>query len=133
MMRVAVAKYAIGAPRTFAEFADKQTQWLSEARRSGAQLAVLPEYLSLELGATFGAATQGDLHASLVATQAYHGAWLDFSACWRANWGCISSPAVSCSIQDTVGTAIAVTRSRPRAVACGRTSCNSPVSKNRPG
>lgn len=78
MMRVAVAKYAIGAPRTFAEFADKQTQWLSEARRSGAQLAVLPEYLSLELGATFGAATQGDLHASLVATQAYHGAWLDF-------------------------------------------------------
>ena len=78
MMRVAVAKYAIGAPRTFAEFADKQTQWLSEARSSGAQLAVLPEYLSLELGATFGAATQGDLHASLVATQAYHGAWLDF-------------------------------------------------------
>jgi len=77
MMRVAVAKYAIGAPRTFAEFADKQAQWLSEARRSGAQLAVLPEYLSLELGATFGAATQGDLHASLVATQAYHGAWLD--------------------------------------------------------
>ncbi|MBW8811143.1 MAG: carbon-nitrogen hydrolase family protein [Lysobacter sp.] len=77
-MRVAVAKYAIGAPRTFAEFADKQTQWLSEARHSGAQLAVLPEYLSLELGATFGAATQGDLHASLVATQAYHGAWLDF-------------------------------------------------------
>ncbi|MGO1068453.1 carbon-nitrogen hydrolase family protein [Lysobacter sp. CA199] len=76
-MKVAVAKYPIGAPRSFAEFADKQTQWLSAARRGGAELAVLPEYLSLELGATFGAATQGDLHASLVATQAYHGAWLD--------------------------------------------------------
>lgn len=77
-MKVAVAKYTIGAPRSFAEFADKQTQWLSAARRAGAELAVLPEYLSLELGATFGAATQGDLHASLVATQAYHGAWLEF-------------------------------------------------------
>jgi predicted amidohydrolase len=76
-MKVAVAKYTIGAPRSFAEFADKQTQWLSQARAGGAELAVLPEYLSLELGATFGAGTQGDLHASLVATQAYHGAWLD--------------------------------------------------------
>lgn len=76
-MKVAVAKYRIGAPRDFAEFADKQTQWLSQARAGGAQVAVLPEYLSLELGATFGAATQGDLHASLVATQQYHGAWLE--------------------------------------------------------
>lgn len=76
-MRVAVAKYTIGAPRSFAEFADKQAKWLSEARASGAEVAVLPEYLALELGATFGAATQGDLHASLVAIQAYRQAWLD--------------------------------------------------------
>jgi predicted amidohydrolase len=76
-MRVAVAKYTIGAPRSFAEFADKQAQWLSEARASGAEVAVLPEYLALELGASFGAATQGDLHASLVAIQAYRRAWLD--------------------------------------------------------
>lgn len=77
-MKVAVAKYSIGAPRSFAEFADKQTQWLSQARAGGAELAVLPEYLSLELGATFGAATQGDLHASLIAIQAYHEPWLQF-------------------------------------------------------
>lgn len=76
-MRVAVAKYSIGAPRSFAEFADKQAKWLSEARASGAEVAVLPEYLALELGATFGASTQGDLHASLVAIQAYRQAWLD--------------------------------------------------------
>ena len=76
-MRVAVAKYTIGAPRSFAEFADKQAKWLSEARASGAEVAVLPEYLALELGATFGEATQGDLHASLVAIQAYRQAWLD--------------------------------------------------------
>jgi len=76
-MRVAVAKYTIGAPRSFAEFADKQAKWLSEARAGGAEVAVLPEYLALELGASFGAATQGDLHASLVAIQAYRQAWLD--------------------------------------------------------
>lgn len=76
-MRVAVAKYTIGAPGSFAEFADKQAQWLSQARAGGAEVAVLPEYLALELGATFGAATQGDLHASLVAIQAYRQAWLD--------------------------------------------------------
>ena len=76
-MKVAVAKYRIDAPRSFAEFADKQARWLGEAKRAGAELAVLPEYLALELGASFGAATQGDLHASLVAIQTYHGAWLE--------------------------------------------------------
>ncbi|KRD74723.1 carbon-nitrogen hydrolase family protein [Lysobacter sp. Root983] len=74
-MKVAVAKYLIGAPRSFAEFADKQARWLGEAKRAGAELAVLPEYLALELGASFGAATQGDLHASLIAIQTYHDAW----------------------------------------------------------
>ena len=54
-MKVAVAKYPIQAPGDFAAFADKQAQWLGEARARGAQLAVLPEYLSLELGATLGA------------------------------------------------------------------------------
>ncbi|RDZ27865.1 carbon-nitrogen hydrolase family protein [Lysobacter silvisoli] len=76
-MKVAVAKYTIDAPRSYAEFADKQARWLGEARAAGAELAVLPEYLALELGATFGAATQGDLHASLIAIQQYHGAWLE--------------------------------------------------------
>lgn len=74
-MKVAVAKYRIDAPRSFAEFADKQARWLGEAKRAGAELAVLPEYLALELGASFGAATQGDLHASLIAIQTYHEAW----------------------------------------------------------
>ncbi len=76
-MRIAVAKYRIGAPRSFAEFAEKQAHWLAQARAGGARVAVLPEYLALELGATFGAATQGDLHASLVAIQAYRQAWME--------------------------------------------------------
>ena len=75
-MRVAVARYPIGAPRDFAEFADKQTQLLTEASRAGAQVAVLPEYLSLELAATFEANVHGDLIASLAAIQQYRPQWL---------------------------------------------------------
>ncbi|MGH8078245.1 MAG: carbon-nitrogen hydrolase family protein [Lysobacter sp.] len=79
-MKVAVAKYTIDAPRDSAEFADKQARWLGEARAGGPGLAVLPEYLSLELGATFDEATQGELHATLAATQAFHGAWMELFA-----------------------------------------------------
>ncbi|MFC3551184.1 carbon-nitrogen hydrolase family protein [Lysobacter cavernae] len=82
-MKVAVAKYRIDGPDAlpdFAAYADKQARWLAEAQAMGAQLAVLPEYLSLELGATFDEAIRGDLHASLVATQACHAAWLDLYA-----------------------------------------------------
>ncbi|WP_119717761.1 carbon-nitrogen hydrolase family protein [Cognatilysobacter tabacisoli] len=79
-LKVAVAKYRIDAPADFAAFADKQAQWLGEARARGAQLAVLPEYLSLELGATLGEPARADLHASLAGIQRYHGAWLELFA-----------------------------------------------------
>ena len=62
-MKVAVAKYPIGAPADFAAFADKQAALLGEAAQAGAQLAVLPEYLSLELAATFGAEVAARLPA----------------------------------------------------------------------
>lgn len=75
-LRVAAARYRIDAPADFATFADKQASWLGEARAAGAELALLPEYLSLELGATFDEPIRSDLHASLAAIQAYHGAWL---------------------------------------------------------
>lgn len=79
-MKVAVAKYTIDAPGDFDAFAAKQAQWLDEAHRLGAQMAVLPEYLSLELGATFDEATRSDLHASMAAIQVHHGRWLDLFA-----------------------------------------------------
>lgn len=79
-LKVAVAKYTVGAPSDFGQFAARLAQWLAEARAGGAQVAVLPEYLALELGATFDPGIQGDLHASLSAIQAYHGAWLDLFA-----------------------------------------------------
>lgn len=75
-MKVAVAKYPIDAPVDFAAFADKQARWLREAADAGARIAVLPEYLSLELGATFDATIRDDLHASLAAIQRYRADWI---------------------------------------------------------
>lgn len=75
-MKVAVARYVVGAPRDFAAFADRQRALVEEAAGQGAQLAVLPEYLALELGATFDDFTRGDLRASLAAIQAYRDAWI---------------------------------------------------------
>jgi len=77
-MKVAVAKYAIGMPVDFDAFVARQREVLAQAANAGAQMAVLPEYLSLELAATFEDAVRGDLHASLAATQAYRDAWLAF-------------------------------------------------------
>ncbi len=75
-MKIAVAKYPIGAPLDFAAFADKQAALIGQAAQAGAQLAVLPEYLSLELAATFAAAVAEDLPASLAAIQALHPQYL---------------------------------------------------------
>ena len=75
-MKVAACKYPIGEPGDFAAFAAKQGALLREAKQGGAELAVLPEYLSLELAAMFDAATRGDLHASLAAIQPLRAAWL---------------------------------------------------------
>jgi predicted amidohydrolase len=75
-MKVAAAKYPIGEPRDFEAFAAKQAALLREATARGAQLAVLPEYLSLELAAMFDADARGDLHASLAAIQPLRGAWM---------------------------------------------------------
>ena len=85
-MKVAVAKYPIDAPRSFDEFAEKQSQLLAEAARAGAGVVVLPEYLALELAATFDRATSADLRASLATLQVYRTQWLAlFSGLSRAH------------------------------------------------
>lgn len=76
-MKIAVAKYPIDAPAHFDDFAVKQARWIAEAAALGARVAVLPEYLSLELGATFAPDISGDLHASLAAIQSHRTAWID--------------------------------------------------------
>ncbi|MFT4248756.1 MAG: carbon-nitrogen hydrolase family protein [Pseudomonas sp.] len=75
-MKVAVAKYPVGQLADFSAFAEKQAALLGQAARDGARLAVLPEYLSLELAASFGLPVLADLHASLAATQRLHGDYL---------------------------------------------------------
>lgn len=75
-MKVAVAKYPIQAPADFAAFAERQAAVLGAAAAQGARVAVLPEYLSLELAATLDAGTRADLHASLAAIQRYREDWL---------------------------------------------------------
>lgn len=75
-MKIAVAKYPIDAPSSFAAFADKQARWLHEAATAGARVAVMPEYLSLELGASFEPVVRGDLHASLAAIQRHREDWV---------------------------------------------------------
>ena len=75
-MKVAACKYPVGEPKDFAAFAARQETLLGQARARGAEVAVLPEYLSLELAAMFDAKTRGDLHASLAALQPLREDWL---------------------------------------------------------
>lgn len=75
-MKIAVARYPIDAPGSFAAFADKQRGWLYQAAADGAALAVLPEYLALELAAGFDAKTRGDTVASFAALQRLRADWL---------------------------------------------------------
>lgn len=75
-MKIAVARYPIDAPGSFAAFADKQRGWLYQAAADGAALAVLPEYLALELAAGFDAKTRGDTLASFAALQRLRVEWL---------------------------------------------------------
>ncbi|WP_028917432.1 carbon-nitrogen hydrolase family protein [Pseudoxanthomonas sp. J35] len=75
-MKVAACKYPVGKPASFDEFAGKQRRLLGEAAARGAQVAVLPEYLSLELAATFPPDIHADLHASLAAIQPLRAQWL---------------------------------------------------------
>lgn len=75
-LKVATAKWPVGQPRDFAAFAAHVRGHVNTAASAGAQLAVLPEYLSLELAATFDDSISGDLHASLVAIQRYRDDWL---------------------------------------------------------
>jgi predicted amidohydrolase len=74
-MKVAVAKYPVEAPADFAVFATKQRTLLQAAKKAGAELAVLPEYLALELAAGMPAPVRGDLPASLAALQPLEPAW----------------------------------------------------------
>ncbi|WP_058835126.1 carbon-nitrogen hydrolase family protein [Luteimonas abyssi] len=75
-MKVAVARYPIGKPSDFAAFAETQRGWLRDAADRGAEIAVLPEFLSLELASVFPVEVSADVPASLAAIQALRTAWI---------------------------------------------------------
>src|SRR5690606_17911602 len=59
-MKLAVAKYRIQAPGSFDAFATRLRALLAEPARAGARVAVLPEFLSLELAAMQPAGLRAD-------------------------------------------------------------------------
>jgi len=76
-MKVAVACYPISKPIDFSAFARRHTRLLTEAAHLGARIAVLPEYVSLELAATFSQEVAADICASFAALQDYREPWLE--------------------------------------------------------
>jgi len=79
-MRIAACRYPLTTLGSFAEFADKQARLLQHARAAGARLALLPEYLSLELAGALSEAERGDLAASLATLQQWRDDWLGLYA-----------------------------------------------------
>lgn len=80
-MRIAAAQWPIQAPADFAAFARRLRTELDSVAAQGAQLAVLPEYLALELAGAFAEDVRGDFIASLAALQDCYADWVQlFSA-----------------------------------------------------
>jgi len=75
-MKIAVAKYPVDPVAHFDDFALKQRHWLQEAASLDARVAVLPEYLSLELASILPGHVQSDLQATLASLQSCREDWL---------------------------------------------------------
>ncbi|SHF01384.1 carbon-nitrogen hydrolase family protein [Thermomonas hydrothermalis] len=75
-MKVAVCRYPVAMPADMHAFAARLEALLTDARAQGARLAVLPEYLALELAASFAPDVRADLKASLAQLQPLRGDWI---------------------------------------------------------
>ncbi|HET9483810.1 MAG TPA: carbon-nitrogen hydrolase family protein [Xanthomonadales bacterium] len=75
-MRIAAANYPIERFASFDAFAAKQSAWIAAAATEGASLAILPEYLALELASTLDDAVRADTRATLAALAPLHDAYL---------------------------------------------------------
>lgn len=70
-MRVAAAQYPIEQHRDFAGYAAKVERWIAGAAARGCELAVFPEYGSMELGSLMPSDVQSDPRGQRHAIQAY--------------------------------------------------------------
>jgi predicted amidohydrolase len=66
-LRLGLLQYPIERPGSVEEWAAKLDRWLSEARRAGGELLVLPEYACVELGAALSDLDAPDEAAELAA------------------------------------------------------------------
>ncbi len=64
-LKVASAQYAIGQPKSIAEWEEKIALWVKTGAATGADLLVFPEYAAIEQAACFGPEVYGDLNATL--------------------------------------------------------------------
>ena len=69
-IRIAAAQYPIEAFDRLDAYRAKLGRWVAEAAANRAQLLVFPEYGAMEYAAASGAATAGNLQASLAAVSA---------------------------------------------------------------
>lgn len=74
-IRIAAAQYPVEFLGQWPRYEAKLRAQATEAARGGAQLAVFPEYGSMELASLFDAAVHGDLHRQLEAMQDLLGAY----------------------------------------------------------
>lgn len=65
VLKVAAAQYPIDAPATFEAWAAKVSSCVTKGVATGARLLVFPEYGAIELAATCGEKTRGDLALTL--------------------------------------------------------------------
>ena len=66
-LRLALLQYPVERPEGIAAFGAKLDHWLAEAKVGGAELAVLPEYACVELGAALTGSDVADEPAELAA------------------------------------------------------------------
>src|SRR6056297_2798086 len=64
-MKIATAAYPLDALTNWGDYAAKITDWVADAARHGADLAVFPEYGAMELAMLDGPEVAGDLERSL--------------------------------------------------------------------
>lgn len=75
VLTIAAARHAVAPAASFAEFAARQEAGIAEAASRGATVAVLPEYLALELEGSLAAAERSDPAATLQALQRHRADW----------------------------------------------------------
>lgn len=71
-VRMAAARYGIGAPDDFEAFASRLGERVANAAATGAQIVVLPEYVALEAAAGLPPDVRADFVRSLASLQSCH-------------------------------------------------------------